>query len=230
MKRAWYLRRFLVQGLPDDRLNLLTAFRLRQRFGPDVPLVLGMSSNKGLAKLLPTRTDPKIHVVGLRELTSTMHEVTTATDEMLAREVHRDYVQDQCRRGLDKQSPSMMVPWHMLSEEMREPNREAVAHYKEKLAAIGYQAVPVREIKKLRVWTGDELEKLARMEHKRYLEERLNKGWQYGPKKDPERKLHPALVPYDELSDDMKENTRAAIRAIPVWLAKAGIDIRPVSS
>lgn len=35
--------------------------------------------------------------------------------------------------------------------------------------------------------------------HNSWFGEKLADGWKYGPKKDPERKEHPCMVPYDEL-------------------------------
>jgi hypothetical protein len=35
--------------------------------------------------------------------------------------------------------------------------------------------------------------------HGTWVEAYLAMGWQYGPERDPERKLHPDLVPYDDL-------------------------------
>ncbi len=35
--------------------------------------------------------------------------------------------------------------------------------------------------------------------HISWIEEKVNAGWTYGPTKDPDKKLHPCLVPYSEL-------------------------------
>lgn len=36
-------------------------------------------------------------------------------------------------------------------------------------------------------------------EHERWMRERLEGGWRYGPVRDEQRKLNPTLVPFDEL-------------------------------
>ena len=33
--------------------------------------------------------------------------------------------------------------------------------------------------------------------HEKWLEQKRNEGWQYGPVKDPEHELHPFFMPYD---------------------------------
>ncbi len=35
--------------------------------------------------------------------------------------------------------------------------------------------------------------------HEKWLEQKRREGWQYGPEKDPEKKLHPCFMPYDGL-------------------------------
>lgn len=40
--------------------------------------------------------------------------------------------------------------------------------------------------------------------HRTWLAHKEANGWKYGPVKDPERKEHPCMVPYDELSDEQR--------------------------
>lgn len=35
--------------------------------------------------------------------------------------------------------------------------------------------------------------------HENWLKEKIATGWVYGPVKDPEKKEHPCMVPYDQL-------------------------------
>jgi hypothetical protein len=43
--------------------------------------------------------------------------------------------------------------------------------------------------------------------------------------KDPEAKLHPLLVPWDDLSEDDRDRDRDPVREIPAMLAHAGFRI-----
>ena len=36
-------------------------------------------------------------------------------------------------------------------------------------------------------------------QHNAWMKDKKEAGWKYGPEKDVDRKLHPCLVPYDEL-------------------------------
>src|SRR6516164_1651512 len=40
--------------------------------------------------------------------------------------------------------------------------------------------------------------------HQNWLAEKVANGWTYGQIKDPERKEHPCLVPYDDLPPDQR--------------------------
>jgi len=40
--------------------------------------------------------------------------------------------------------------------------------------------------------------------HANWMQEKLETGWKYGPVKDPEKKEHPCMVPYDQLPEDQK--------------------------
>lgn len=53
--------------------------------------------------------------------------------------------------------------------------------------------------------------------HDRWLADKRAHGWTYGPDKDPERKTHPCMVPYDQLPDYQRDKNRlfiALVRAL----------------
>lgn len=53
--------------------------------------------------------------------------------------------------------------------------------------------------------------------HESWLAQKLADGWQYGPEKDPEKKLHPCCVPYAELPPEQKAKDylfRATVHAL----------------
>jgi len=51
-------------------------------------------------------------------------------------------------------------------------------------------------------------ELLAENTHEIWAEQRLQEGWCFGPTRDDARKLHPCLVPYNELPESEKEYDR----------------------
>ncbi len=61
------------------------------------------------------------------------------------------------------------------------------------------------------------MEMLARNTHEIWSQHRLQAGWHWGEERDDARKLHPCLVPYDELP----ESEKVYDRAIAIELVKA---------
>ena len=40
--------------------------------------------------------------------------------------------------------------------------------------------------------------------HQSWIRQKIDDGWVYGPVKDPEKKEHPCMVPYEDLSDEQR--------------------------
>ena len=55
------------------------------------------------------------------------------------------------------------------------------------------------------------LELLARMEHDRWWADRVLDGWTLNAVRDNKRKHHPNLVPYDELTEPIKQLDRESV-------------------
>jgi len=63
-----------------------------------------------------------------------------------------------------------------------------------------------------------QIEVLSKLEHIRWMEERLGNGWVYGIEKDVERKVSPCLIPWEELPEYEKEKDRRVVRnVIPLF-------------
>lgn len=69
-------------------------------------------------------------------------------------------------------------------------------------------------------------EEVARAVHTAWMRERLAAGWSFGPKRDDEKKEHPCLVPYDELSEEEKGYDYATAEAVVEKLTELGYEIR----
>jgi hypothetical protein len=53
-------------------------------------------------------------------------------------------------------------------------------------------------------------ERLARHAHEVWARQRIADGWRYGPHRDDANRLHPSLIPYDELSQAERQYDRNA--------------------
>lgn len=51
-------------------------------------------------------------------------------------------------------------------------------------------------------------EQIAKNVHEVWAQSRIAQGWQYGERRDDERKTHPGLVPYEQLSEQEKDYDR----------------------
>jgi voltage-gated potassium channel Kch len=217
--------------LDDDARSLRTALAVRavlRATPPPAPasIVVCTTGQAGLADLLGSADDPGIHGFSLLERACRAETVLNGVNEVLARTIHEDYVRTERAAGSTPATNPSMVDWDRLPEPLRESNRDQARDIARKLAVVGcevaawtdWDAAPV-------VFTDEEVERLARLEHDRWMQEKLDDGWEAGPIEDRDGKVHPALVPWDQLTDDVKDLDRNPVRAIPVTLVRAGLTV-----
>jgi len=122
-------------------------------------------------------------------------------------------------------------PWDQLDETYRQANRDAVAHIPAKLASAGIHPHfwrAVRGMPQLPPGTPlfsspAELEAMAALEHERWMAQRRMDGWRHaGDIRDQNRRLHPSLIPYEALADDVQEYDRTYIRETQAACARPG--------
>lgn len=94
--------------------------------------------------------------------------------------------------------------WRDLSDFARRSNLAAADHLSVKLRLLGQEedsrAACVAAYKRYQAAGGEERDRFRRIEHARWCRFHLLNGWQYGPARDNNRRLHPMLVPFDKLS------------------------------
>ncbi|MEV4630821.1 RyR domain-containing protein [Micromonospora sp. NPDC049523] len=143
----------------------------------------------------------------------------------LARVIHESYVAARLRRGERPENAPTLVAWESLTETLRIANRAQAEDFGSKLRELGCVLSP-------RVGPGEEytltepdITRLAVLEHRRWVAERIAAGWRYGEPRDDDRRLHPALVAWEKLSTEMRERNHDVIAAMPTILADAGFRI-----
>jgi hypothetical protein len=120
-------------------------------------------------------------------------------DDRRARLLHEDY----CAKN---PSSSSNEKWEDLPETLRDANRGPSDHFEVKLRAIGLALAPKNRQEAAEI-SEDEMTLMARMEHARWWADRSLNGWTYGPDRDNGQKIHPNMVPYEELSEaDQKKD------------------------
>jgi hypothetical protein len=141
-------------------------------------------------------------------------------------ESHRQSRMDNIKQGLTDKDDSL-AEWENLSTFYKDSNIQAADHIYNKLKAVGCSIHRVKENKtRLISFTDEEIEIMSRMEHGRWNAERIKKGWRWGEIRDEEKKEHPCLVSWAELSDEIKALDRNQVREIPSALAAIGLEIR----
>lgn len=141
--------------------------------------------------------------------------------ERLAVAIHMNYNE---KRLKDYPNETLSYPnFSDLPDDMKYSNIRQASGIYEKLALISCT---------LKDKTGnayklsdDEIELLAEQEHKDWVDERIALGWSLGPK-DTEKKQSPYLVPYAELTEEIKDYDRDTIRNIPKLVEMIGLEVR----
>jgi len=144
---------------------------------------------------------------------------------MLAKAIHEDYVRRRKADGsLPHDDPALRC-WEELAESLRASSRDQAVDIERKLASIGCDAV-LREEVEARRWNSNQTNRDACACRARPLvEDRLRQGWRPGTRRDVAGKLSPYLVPWDELSEEVRDLDRDSVRAIPRLLAGSGFSI-----
>ena len=58
-------------------------------------------------------------------------------------------------------------------------------------------------------------------EHARWMEDKVAQGWQYGPVRDDSRKVHPLLVPYEQLPLAAQQKNAVIVAVVRAMLERA---------
>lgn len=97
------------------------------------------------------------------------------------------------------------IPEETLPDEVSQ-NYHNARKIPEKLAAVGCSIVPLNAPQKAYSFTPEEFELVSRLEHIRWVQQHIDTGWCYASKKDKSKKLHDALVAWDE---EERKNVKA---------------------
>jgi hypothetical protein len=208
--------------LADTVVGLTAALHLRNRLpDSDLPIVARVASESGLGRLIAT----DVATFPLVPRTCRLDLIEQGTTEIIAQAVHLDYVTHRIRDGETRETNPSMRPWDELSEEQRGFNRTLALDIGNKLHAVGYRVAPLTDWQApLPTFTEDQIERLAELEHERWMTEHLRDEWRLGPK-DPEGKTHSALVPWAMLPREEREKDRQIVGSIPSILALVGFRV-----
>ncbi len=69
------------------------------------------------------------------------------------------------------------------------------------------------------------VERLAESNHDHWARQRMDQGWIHGPERDDQKKTHPDLLPYDQLSESEKGYDRTSVIETLKAIIAAGYEI-----
>ena len=142
--------------------------------------------------------------------------------ENIAKMIHELFIEDQKDR--QKSDAPEMRSWEELPEDMKYSNLSQARHIAEKLRLVGCGIAPKDSIfETLEGFSNEEIEYLSVVEHDRWMHERFSSGWKYGEIKNVDERISPYLVPWNELSEDVKDLDRNAVRNIAKLLDSVGL-------
>lgn len=150
--------------------------------------------------------------------------IISEENDELAKQVHEFYLPPLEKRDPNKSSH---VEWDKLGFDFKIQNRAQADHIYIKVRTMNLEIVPNSD-ERSEVFIdekSDLYERLAETEHNRWMAQLYLNGWKYSEKRDDKKKLHTDLIPYDQLSEDVKDWDRDAIRNIPKLLSKLNLKL-----
>jgi hypothetical protein len=197
---------------------------------PAVPIVL-RTTGDGISRLFGSMSRKagsfdNICAFQLIERACNVEYLAGGLNETIARAIHEDYLRLQRANGVGPGTNPSVIGWEYLPETLKLSNRNQAVHIHEKIRTIGCEIARAAGWEEVTfAFTVAEVEMLAHKEHDRFVEERVRQGWRYGPAKDVEKKISPYLVPYESLTEAVKDLDRNAVRALPAILGQADLKI-----
>jgi len=166
---------------------------------------------------------------GASEGSTITGSLLTDTDDTIARSIHDAYRANDL--ALKERKPDHKIhpnsrPWEDLQEDIRDANRMVAGHFDVKMRAIDCFLGSIDEDTEANL-SVDELEVLSIMEHNRWWADRALNGWRFEPIRNDIQKVHPNMVPYDELSEaDKQKDCDSVLEMIKILRSEGAIIVR----
>ncbi|MGB8277943.1 MAG: RyR domain-containing protein [Methylovirgula sp.] len=144
--------------------------------------------------------------------------------DRMAKRIHASF------RELSGDRQAANASWVALTETYRRASRHAADHIAAKLWSLGLAterhstdspfAVDAEWEQQLAA-RKDDLERLARLEHRRWIADRVMEGWTFSDRRDDDLRHQPDLVPFDDVSPQDQEKDRDQIARLRVFIKEA---------
>ncbi|UJO99540.1 MAG: hypothetical protein LZF64_10080, partial [Nitrosomonas sp.] len=145
--------------------------------------------------------------------------IFNATQDQLAIAIHNHYVESQIAAGDTVANNTSLVRWEDLPETLKDANRNQADHLQIKCRVITGSLHYMPEQIEHALSDKKILERLARMEHERWVAEKRLDGWHYTEgAKNIAARLSPSLVSWEQLPESERQKDRDAVHNIPSLL------------
>lgn len=130
-------------------------------------------------------------------------------------------VHELLRRSLAGESPYRFQAFEELGSHIREANRQQVLRAPGLLTALGFHVERDDSAKDRPTidLTEAEVEQASIAEHHGWMRQKFSAGYRYGAVRDDLNRIHPSLVPWEQLSEEVRELDRQRVRLLP-WIAR----------
>lgn len=199
----------------------------------DIPIVIRTNHETGLSQYLKTlktgdEAFSNLHIFPIIEENCNLDVILNTTHETIARAIHIDYIKNERESGHTPESNPRMVSWEKLPEEYKDSNRFQADHIIEKLRAIRCGVTPVIDWDDPLFDISSYSEKLAEIEHERWMKEKISAGWKWGLIRDERwwHRRHPSIIPWKDLPQSEKDKDRNAVKIIPELLKSVDLKIK----
>jgi DNA replication protein DnaC len=143
--------------------------------------------------------------------------------ENIAKEIHKRWLKKEIEQ---KSTKVTAVEWEKTNEEIKNSNRGQAIDILRKLKIFEYKVVTLDSVLANDIIKSfPEAEKMAEMEHERWMEERESNGWKYNKIRNDALKHHDNMLSWELLPDEIKKYDRDAVNDIPEILNGVGFAI-----
>lgn len=218
-----------ILNIDDGVLRAFLTTREFRHGARSMEAIVSMSLLAGQTKYeqscLPPDPQLNLHVIAT-DFVSLMREIDWSDQlvEVLAERVHQEF-RKAVRRARDQHPADR--PYSELSADDQKMNRLFVEGIHSRLESLRYQTLP-RPGHREFAFSPSEVDGLAREEHERYVQVRLEMGWEYAKTTDWPSRRDSQLLPWDKTSDARRREVKALVRAIPRILWAVGYTIVPL--
>jgi TrkA-N domain/RyR domain len=217
--------------LNEDRASLYTALNLRRVLDGlariHVPIFLRLEQHGNLGQF--TAEMAKIKGAGQRLQSFGGLEELLRPDiliggelDTLAKALHAHWLASSAANGSQS---SAARPWGALAETFKMANRRRADLIALHLGQAGLRLAPSPSPTKLE-FSLEEIETLARLEHRRWYIDRRLLGVTYGEARSARPQRHPMLVEWERLPENVREANRNEVKRLTTILAEVKFEVQ----